>query len=246
MLNFIQERDYGGKNMRLRKNLYKELEGRLGYAFKKKNLLDMALTHRSFRFENEEVNNDNQQLEFLGDAALSLTAADYLYRNMVNEREGVLTSFRSQMTSGKALTMLAKEINLGRYMKMGKGEERSGGGMRASNLEDALESILGAAYLDGGLKAVQKIFKHLFVPTFAGLKDVWEGNPKGKLQEYAQRRWKKSPQYRIISRSGPPHNTVFKVETVLANGVKGIGTGRSKQEAEAASAADVLSQLKEI
>ncbi len=224
-------------------NPYKKLEASLGYRFRHRSLLDTALTHRSFRFENEDVVKDNQRMEFLGDAALGLVVADCLCKILPDDDEGIMTAYRSQITNGKTLTRLASEIKLGDYIKMGKGEKRTGGATRASNLEDALESIIGAAFLDGGIAAVGKIFKRLFLPVVGNLKDIWHGNPKGRLQEYTQRHWKKSPQYRLVRRDGPAHATVFKVEVTLDSGIKGVGVGHSKQEAEAESAAHALAQL---
>lgn len=230
-----------------RKNPYKDLEKALGYSFRKRSLLENALMHRSFRFENEGVTIDNQRLEFLGDALLGFITAAYLYEKFKEKDEGILTSFRSRTTSGKALTELASGIQLGEYIKMGKGEERSGGRKRPSNLADALESVLGSAYLDGGIKAVQKMFKKLFVPQLNSLSgDVWADNPKGQLQEYSQRRWKKSPQYRVMRKDGPPHAAIFTAEVLLDSDLSGVGKGRNKQDAETQAAVNVLKRLNHV
>jgi ribonuclease-3 len=227
-----------------RKNPYRELERRLGYGFGKRRFLETALTHRSFRFENEGINVDNQRLEFVGDAALGFAAAAYLYGKFRSEDEGVLTSFRSQITSGKALAGLGKEIDLGAFLRMGKGEEQSGGRKRSSNLADAMEAVIGAAYLDGGMKAVNRIFKKVFVPRLTRLSgDVWAGNPKGRLQEYCHHKWQKGPKYSVVSREGPPHALVFTAEVVLGNGTKARGKGSNKQEAEAHAARAALKKL---
>ncbi len=223
------------------KNPYRELEKKIGYTFGKRSLLETALTHRSYRFENDAVDWDNQRLEFLGDAALSLVAADYMYRKMDDLDEGAMTSFRSQITSGKALTKIARDLDMGVFVRIGKGEERTGGRSRHSTLEDALESVVGAAYLDGGVKAVEKIFKRVFAPIVRNMSlDVWGGNPKGKLQEYGQRKYRKGPQYRIVEKSGPPHAVVFKVEVLLGEKVCGAGQGRNKRLAEVRAAEDAL------
>lgn len=227
-----------------RKNPYKDLEKGIGYRFRKRSLLEKALTHRSFRFENDGVTDDNQRLEFLGDAVLGLVTAAYVYETFQDRDEGVLTSFRSQTTSGKVLTDLAGNIYLGEYIKMGKGEESSGGRQRPSNLADALEAIIGAAYLDGEMKAVQRIFKKLFMPHVDSLSgDVWANNPKGKLQEYSQCRWKKSPRYRVMRKDGPPHATIFTAEVLLDDGIRGTGRGRNKQDAETQAAINSLKKL---
>ena len=229
-----------------KKNPYSRLEKAIGYRFRKRSLLDTALIHRSFRFENGQVTSDNQRLEFLGDAVLGFITAAHVYERFVGRDEGFLTSLRSRITSGKALAKTARDICLGEYVKIGKGEERSGGRKRPSNLADALEAVVGAAFLDGGMKAAQKILKKLFVPQLDGLSDdVWAENPKGRLQEYSQRTWKKSPRYRVIRKVGPPHATVFTAKVTLGGGIEGTGRGRNKQDAETKAAVDALSKLPE-
>lgn len=202
------------------------------------------MTHRSYRFEHSDVAVDNQRMEFLGDAVLGFVVAAYLYERYEDQAEGELTSFRSQVTSGKALAKLAATIDLGSFIMMGKGELASGGSTRASNLTDALEAVIGAAYLDGGLKAAQKIVKKLFVSQMEDMPtDVWSVNPKGRLQEYCQRKWKCGPQYRVMSKEGPPHAAVFTVEVVLDDKVHGVSRGHTKQDAEAGAASDALTRL---
>lgn len=227
-----------------RRNPYAALEKEIGHRFRKRALLESALMHRSFRFENRNIGDDNQRLEFLGDAVLGFVSAAYVYSKFEDKDEGVLTSFRSQISSGRALARVAKSIELGKYIKMGKGEELSGGRKRSSNLADALEAIIGAAYLDGDMKAVNKVFKRLFVPRLDSLTDVWAGNPKGKLQEYSQRTWRSSPKYRTVRREGPAHATVFTVEVTLPDGTVGRGKGRNKQHAEAEAAIVVLQGIR--
>jgi ribonuclease-3 len=232
--------------MLFKRNQYAKLEKVLGYRFRKKDLLETALMHRSFRFEHDGIMSDNQRLEFLGDAVLGMVAAAHLYDRLPDADEGKLTAYRSQMTSGKALAELAIDIELGEFIKIGKGEEASGGRQRLSNLADAFESILGAAYLDGGVSAVERIFDRVCVPRiekFSG--DVWEGNPKGKLQEYTQKKWKQGPKYRVCGKEGPPHEVVFSVEAELPDGLRAIGSGTNKREAETNAADKLLAQLKD-
>lgn len=226
------------------RNPYSALEKSIGYRFRRKRLLERALVHRSFRFENEEVVDDNQRLEFLGDAALGFAAAAHLYERFADGNEGVLTAFRSQISSGQALAAIAADINLGDHVRMGKGEERSGGRQRPSNLADCLEAIIGAAHLDGGSKAVQKVFRKLFIPLIDSLSgDVWDGNPKGKLQEHSQRAWKTGPRYRVKNTAGPAHATTFEVEVTLHDGTTATGLGSSKQQAEREAARNALHKL---
>lgn len=228
-----------------RKQPFRELEKHIGYRFRKKRLLEAALTHRSFRFESAETTGDNQRLEFLGDAVLGFVTAAHLYREFSESDEGVLTSFRSQLTSGRALGRIGKQLGLGAYLRVGKGEARSGGQSRRSNLADALEALIGAAYLDGGLKAAETVFRKVLLPEVDALSgDVWRDNPKGKLQEWTQRRWRSSPRYRLKEKHGPAHAAKFTVEVVIEDGRSAVGTGTNKQAAESDAAGRLLKQLR--
>ena len=223
------------------KDPLKRLQKKLGYKFRDMALLKMALTHRSCRFENKAVNVDNQRLEFLGDAVLGFMTASYLYDENQNDAEGVLTTLRSRVTSGKALAALASDIGIGEYLLVGKGEEHSGGRTRRSNLTDAIEAILGAVYIDGGLKGFKKVFDNFFPALIDSLdSDVWASNPKGKLQEYSQAQWKISPVYHLVDESGPSHAALFTVEVEVNGKRVGHGVGGSKQEAERKAAAMAL------
>lgn len=204
----------------------------------------MALTHRSFRFESEGVEMDNQRLEFLGDAILGMIAAVHLYRVLEESDEGVLTRLRSRLTSGKMLARIAESVELGAELDIGKGEERTGGRSRPSNLADALEAVLGAVYLDGGLKAAEKVFAKLFLPVLHEYRlDAWHDNPKGRLQEFSQQKWHVAPRYRVVRESGPSHKRSFVVDVVLNGAVAGRGEGTSKRAAEMNAA---LSAMKSI
>ena len=222
----------------------RELEKKLGYRFRRYAWLLAALTHRSYRYEVSDVDVDNQRLEFLGDAVLGFLVAQYLFERYADRDEGFLTSLRSQAASGKALARIARDIELGRHVRMGKGEEASGGRKRRSTLADTLEALIGAAYQDGGLKAAQKILRTLFVPVLEDLSgDVFAHNQKGRLQEYAQRIWKAGPGYRLLRREGPAHASVFTVEVVLPDGRTALGQGTNKRQAEMRAAAAMLDQL---
>ena len=184
-------------------------------------------------------------MEFLGDAVLGFVSAEYLYKELEGEREGALTSFRSRITSGEALAGIAENLSLGDFILLGCGEDASGGRQRPSNLADSLEAIMGAACLDGGVDAVRKIFERIFVSRFRSLgRDAWEGNPKGKLQEYSQHMWKNAPTYVLERRRGPDHDSVFTVKVELKNGTVGRGEGRSKQDAEREAALDALERIR--
>ena len=225
----------------MRKSIYKPLEKELGYTFRRKYRLEQALIHPSFRYEVDTIDSDNQRLEFLGDAALGLIAADYLYDVFPDFNEGQLTKVRSQITNTRALASAAKSINLGDYLKLGKGEKQSGGNTRASNICDAFEAIIGAAYLDGGLKAVKKIFKKVLHPQVAkAAENQWLDNPKGALQELSQRKWRCSPKYRIVKEEGPAHSRKFTVEVSINTTVCGKGTGTNKRAAEVTAAYEAM------
>lgn len=220
---------------------YRPLEKKLGYRFSRRRHLETALTHRSFRFESPDVEADNQRLEFLGDAALGLLAGAYLYEKFPDFQEGDLTRVRSQLTNTRTLARIAASIDLGQFLRLGRGEQQSGGQHRSSNLSDCLESVIGAAFIDGGLKAVKKIFHHLFAPEVeAAVRDIWGENPKGALQEVSQRRWKASPRYRTVREEGPAHERTFTVEALINGQVVGTGHGLNKRDAEMEAAQQAL------
>lgn len=232
---------------RVRKRPYAALEDAFGYRFRNSGLLEMALIHRSHRFENLAEQRDNQRLEFLGDAVLGFLAAEFVYRSHEEQDEGKLTAFRSQTTSGRALARVAREIDLGDQLLMGRGEVKTGGRDRDSNLADAVESILGAAYLDGGLKAARRVFQMLIVPQLEALSgDVWAGNPKGKLQDVAQRLFRLSPVYTVIKERGPAHARSFEVEVRIQDKHRAVGTGSNKRTAQAAAARKLLAVLEAL
>lgn len=227
-----------------RKNPYKELEGKLGYKFKSRSLLEMALTHRSYRFETKDIHEDNQRLEFLGDAVLGFIVAAHLYDAHAEGREGTLTDLRSSVTSGKALGIIAKETGLGEHVLLGKGEEHAGGRHRSSLLADCLEAVIGAAYLDGGVRAAERIVEKIVIPQFSPSRQAdWSDNPKGKLQEISQRLHGRGPEYRRISESGPAHRKVFVFEAVVDGRVMGRGTGPTRRDAEAEAAHHAVTAL---
>ena len=215
------------------RNPYRPLEKKLGYRFSRKRHLETALTHRSFRFESTDVESDNQRLEFLGDAALGLLAAAYLFETFPDFQEGDMTRVRSQLTNTKTLARIATSIDLGAFLRLGRGELQTGGQHRSSNLSDCMESVIGGAFVDGGLRAVKKIFLKLFAPEVqTAVQDIWGENPKGALQEASQRRWKASPRYRTVKEEGPAHEKVFTVEAMINGQVVGTGHGLNKREAE--------------
>lgn len=224
-----------------RKNPYRELERALGYRFRRRALLEQALTHPSFAHEQTPELPDNQRFEFLGDAVLGLAAAEFLYEAHPDSDEGKLTRLRSLLTSTKALAHLATALNLGAYLRLGNGEDQDGGRTRPSILADALEAILGAAYLDGGHKAADKIFQCVFTSHRTELIESPQGgNPKGALQERAQSAGLGIPRYHLAKEEGPPHHKTFTAEVYIGSDLRGVGQGHTKREAESRAAQQAL------
>ncbi|HMO04339.1 MAG TPA: ribonuclease III [Kiritimatiellia bacterium] len=219
--------------------MYNDLMHRLGYTFHDPLLLTLALTHTSARYEHN-LPDDNQRLEYLGDAALGLVTAAQLYLDHPHLDEGELTVRRSQVTSTTALATVARAIDLGPALILGRGEEQSGGRDKPNNLADAIEAILGAAYLDGGLDAVRAIFDITIAPHLAPDTATESTNYKGILQEWAQRHGHACPTYRVIQAEGPAHQRSFTVTASLDNGVNASGSGSSKRAAEQRAAKELL------
>jgi len=222
---------------------YKKLEQAIGYRFKKKALLELALTHPSFRYENPEAKDDNQRLEYLGDAVLSLISAEYLFNNNPDAREGDMSQLRSRLTEDRKLAQIGVSIGIGKFLHLGRGEEKNGGAERASNLADAVEAIIGAAWIDGGTRAVNKLFKKVFIPELDELQETSvKSNPKGDLQEYAQSHGFGVPVYETIETAGPEHDRIFTLEVTACNKTWKASAG-SKREAERQAAMQALEEV---
>ncbi len=225
------------------KNSYRTLEQAIGYRFKKKALLELALTHPSFRYENPETHDDNQRLEYLGDAVLSLVSAEHLFKNNPAAREGDMSKLRSRLTEDRKLAQIGAAIGIGGFLMLGRGEEKNGGASRASNLADAVEAIIGAAWIDGGARAANKIFKKVFIPELGELKETTtESNPKGDLQEYAQSHDFGVPLYETVETAGLEHARTFTIE-VASCGKTWKASAGSKREAERLAALQALEEL---
>lgn len=222
------------------------LEQALGYAFKDRALLVAALTHRSFLAERRgEGCADNQRLEFLGDAVFGLLSAEWLYARHAAEDEGSLTIRRSQVASGRALAEAARAAGLGAHLRLGRPDEAAGGRDKGRLLADALEAVFGAAWCDGGLPAARAVFERLAAGRFGERADPWADNPKGLLQEVAQRHaWAGSPEYELLASDGPPHEPVYTVRARVEGGREARGEGRTKRAAEVAAARALLAALK--
>lgn len=217
------------------------LEQRIRYKFRNSLLLAEALTHPSLGHETQRHHFDNQRLEFLGDAVLQLIFTEHLYRLFPDSSEGELTKMRSRLVSREGLKVHAIAIGIGEFLMMGKGEESSGGRLRASTLADAFEALMGAMYLDSDLETVRRfILEEAELDIENLLVEPHEVNPKGRLQETLQAISPQSPTYSIVSQSGPEHQKKFE-SIVVWNALElGRGLGSSKKEAETAAAMDAL------
>ena len=215
------------------------------YEFKNPELLREALTHPSLAHEDPTApDHHNQRLEFLGDSVLQLMLTDQIYKLNPTWPEGQLTQLRAHLANRHTLFRRAQAIDLGRFLLLGKGEETSGGRTRLSNLADAFEALVGAIYLDGGVRAARKFIRAQFA---AELRDLQERapcqNPKGSLQELLQARSPSNPLYRVVHESGPDHSKRFEVAVEWEGKEIGRGRGRSKKLAETAAAEAALSAL---
>ena len=216
----------------------------LGYEFKNINLIQTALTHSSYANESKGKVEFNERLEFLGDSVLGLTVSDYLYRTYPELSEGVLSKLRAKVVSEVSLAQKARELNLGEYLRLGRGEDNIGGRNRASVLADAMESVIGAIYLDGGMETARSFVLKLMVPvieSYAAGKGPQDY--KTDLQEYLQSRSSLEITYRIINEEGPDHDKWFTAQVLHGDKPIGQGQGKSKKEAEQQAAKLALSML---
>ncbi|MFI0348051.1 MAG: ribonuclease III [Chthoniobacterales bacterium] len=220
---------------------FHQLEKEIGYRFRNQDLLKQALTHSSIAYEKNSAPFDNERLEFLGDAVLQLVITEHIFTLFPYFHEGELTKIRTGLVSGSALKAYALRLQLGQHLIMGRGEEANGGRKRSSILADSFEALIGAMFLDGGIKPVKKF---LLQQTKEHLKHVikkpTEINPKGHLQELLQSSTAGAPVYELVQESGAAHSKNFHCR-VLWNGRElGIGEGRSKKAAEIAAATEAL------
>ena len=220
----------------------KTLEEKLGYTFQDPKLLENALTHSSCANESRGKLQSNERLEFLGDSILGMVVADHLYRNHPDLPEGEPTRIRAALVCEESLVEVAQALGLGQYLRLGKGEEAGGGRQRPSIQADAVEAVLAAVYLDGGIGSARKIIqKYILSREVAGLTKPHDY--KTALQELVQRESGQVLRYRLTGEEGPDHNKRFFVAVDLNGTCVGAGNGRSKKEAEqmaAKAAIDIL------
>jgi ribonuclease-3 len=217
------------------------LEERLGYTFRNRKLLKQSLTHPSLAAEIKGEPDDNQRLEFLGDAVLQLVLTEYLYEVLPDDGEGRLTQLRASVVSRGALAQCARRLELGPCLRLGRGEDVNMGRERDSNLADAFEAVIGAMHLDGGMEVSREVLLRLMQETLEEAREREDAsNPKGKLQEALQAIDRESPVYRVVAEDGPDHRKEFVTEVVWRGKALAVGTGASKKIAETAAAEKAL------
>ena len=223
--------------------MIKDLETAIGYRFQNISLLQNALTHSSYA--NERWHNSllsNERLEFLGDSVLGMLVAEYLFRSFPDRPEGELTRMRADMVCEKTLAAVANRIGLGEHLLLGHGEEQGGGRSRDSILADAVESVIAACFLDGGLEAALK-FVQQFILVEVPVTRLHNTDYKTALQELVQQKKNQVLSYALVGQSGPDHDKQFDVEVSLNGNVVGKGTGRSKKRAEQDAARAAIEKL---
>ena len=220
-----------------------ELEKAIGYLFHNITLLQNALSHSSFANERwHDSLKSNERLEFLGDSVLGMVVADYLYRTFPNRPEGELTRMRADMVCEKTLATVANSLDLGRHLMLGRGEELGGGRSRESILADAVESVIAACYLDGGMEAAVQ-FIQKFILVNVPVTKLHNADYKTALQELVQQKKNQVLAYNLVGESGPDHDKQFQVELTLNDEVVGVGVGTSKKRAEQAAAKVAIEYL---
>lgn len=220
------------------------LEKLLGYHFKDKDLLVQSLKHRSYVYaeEGRDRIESNERLELLGDAVLELLVTDYLFRRFEDKGEGELTQMKSQLVSRTVLADQADLLGVGDFILLSADERESNGGQRPSILCDALESLIGAIYLDGGLEAARAFVRRAVLADFHQIVQK-DGNFKSKLLEYSQSMGNGHPRYLVHAEEGPDHDKIFSVEVCITGQRMGWGQGKSKKEAQQMAAKDALESL---
>ena len=221
-----------------------ELEKTVGYTFKDPKLLELALTHSSYAHEHYAgKRHDNERLEFLGDAVLELVSSDYLFHNYNEYPEGELTKLRASIVCEQSLAMCAEAISLGKYLRLGNGEDSTGGRLRASITSDAMEALIGAIYLDGGMQPAKAFIDRFILSDLEDKRLFYDS--KSNLQELIQGKLKKEFEYRLLEESGPEHDKTFVVEIDMEGECLGRGQGRTKKAAEQQAAYEALLLLRD-
>jgi len=222
-----------------------DIQRRIAYQFSNAELLERALTHKSYANENR-VPYHNERMEFLGDAVLNLVVSEYLMKTCPDSTEGDLSRLRAAVVSEPALAAIAREMGLGSYILLGRGEEQTGGRDKGSLLANCLEALIASIYLDTGKESadafVIRFFENIIQKTCTSRGTL---DHKTELQELCQERLKQLPEYKVVSESGPDHQKQFEVEVWIKGQVSGRGIGRSKKEAEQRAAKEAITRLTE-
>ena len=224
----------------------RELEEAVGVRFNDRALLQRAFVHRSYLHEADEDGTlqDNQRLEFLGDAVLGFVVSELLFGRYPERREGELTNLRSALVKRETLARFAKELGLGDYLLLGRGEEESGGRGRHTTLCDTYEAFIGALYLDQGIEALREFLEPRLIEEIGRVaQHALTKDPKSRLQEWVQAEMGQTPRYRTVHTEGPDHARLFTRQVTIGKQPMGVGQGQSKQEAEQAAAAMALFRL---
>jgi ribonuclease III len=201
--------------------------------FKRLDLLNLAFTHRSYANENPGVVDNNEKLEFLGDSVLGIVISDYLFRSLPDKNEGDLARIKSFVVSETSLAEIARALRVDNFILIGKGEEHSGGRKKKAILADCMEAIIGAYYLDSGIKCARNFILSFFVEEINKvLENKHQKDYKTLLQEFAQKKYHSYPRYRLVKKSGPDHDRTFWIEVELNNRNFGPGKGKNKKQAE--------------
>ena len=222
-----------------------EVQSKLGYFFLKPELLERALTHKSFLQGSHDSNQkDNERLEFLGDAVLALVVSEYIVSTFPTASEGELSKVKAFLVSRSSLAKAAKRLDLGGSLRLGRGEEATNGRQKSSLLANALEAVIAAVYIDGGSKAAKPFILRVLKPELDDLGTITSGELRGDykshLQERAHKLYDVNPEYRLVNESGPDHQKTFQIEVVIGGQVRGRGIGKTKKEAEQVAARKAL------
>jgi len=225
-----------------------KLQIEIGYRFNNQELLFRALVHRSYAYENPDVSIDNETLEFLGDSVLGLAVSHILLERFPDYDEGELSRLRSSIVNERELAQIATSADLGNYLLLGKGEELSGGRQKPSLLANALEALLAAVYLDGGLDFAVDLVKKMFYSYLENREEEYllkalDKDFKTQLQEITQARLKQTPSYFLEAEEGPDHDKTFHMRVGIGDQVLARGSGRSKKEAQQEAARKALEQI---
>ncbi len=218
----------------------------LGLSFRNRNIIKQAFIHRSYLNETKTIRESNERMEFLGDSILSFLVSRYLFLNFTNLPEGELTNLRSSVVKTQTLASIAKELSLGNFLHLSKGEEEGNGRNNPSLLADTFEAFLGAVYLDLGLKPVEQILEKLLFPRIHQIiKEKSYKDAKSILQEKVQEKTKIAPIYKVLHEEGPDHAKKFTIGVYIDNNLSGQGTGKNKQIAEQEAAKAALEKWEE-